>query len=337
MENIQDDKTPLLSVTVLNYNYAHYLPQCLDSILSQTFTDFELILINDCSTDNSLAVIEKYITDPRVRLINHEQNKGFVASLIEGAELSRGKYITVISADDYCVSNQAFATMLHPLEADEAVAFAYSAYGYYADDGVCSSLQRPHGQSYVREGAKEFRDLVLNNYILHSGTIIRRAMYSAAGGYNPSLRFAVDTAIWLHLCALGKVAYCNDKLYAYRTHATNMSASHCGFRSGLREIMRSTKAAFAVMHQGSPISRERSYRRAMQHNLIAVATNTIFAGRLRCGWYAYWCSFCVQPFLTMSQVKTIAILLAYSLLGPNRFRAVRSMILKPKQCPAAQE
>ena len=92
---------PPLSVTVLNYNYAHYLAQCLDSILGQTWTDFELILINDCSTDHSMEVIERYVADPRVRVVNHERNRGFVASLIEGAQLSRGKYLMVISADDY--------------------------------------------------------------------------------------------------------------------------------------------------------------------------------------------------------------------------------------------
>src|SRR5512146_3551728 len=102
-----DQPAPILSVTVLNYNYAHYLPQCLDSILRQTWNDFELILINDRSTDNSLEVIQPYLADPRIRLVDHQQNKGYISSLIEGSELSRGRYITVISADDYCVSNRA--------------------------------------------------------------------------------------------------------------------------------------------------------------------------------------------------------------------------------------
>lgn len=325
-----NDRTPLLSVTVLNYNYAHYLPQCLDSILSQTFTDFELILINDCSTDNSREVIQPYLADPRVRLVDHKENKGFVSSLIEGSDLSRGKYITVISADDYCVSDQAFTLLLRPLESDGTVAFAYAAYGFYTDDGICRHLQRPHGHSYVREGAAEFRELVLNNYILHSGTIIRASMYRSAGGYDPSLRYAVDTAIWLQLCAIGKVAYLNNELYAYRAHATNMSTSHQGFRAGLAESMRTTRAAFAVMHKGPPDSLDRTYRRVMQRNFSAIATSTIFSGRIRCGWYAYWYSFRAQPLLTITQVKTTAILVICSLLGPDRFRTIRSMVLNGK-------
>src|SRR5690242_18034091 len=74
MDNGSAQHTPTLSVTVLNYNYAHYLPQCLDSILSQTWTDFELTLINDCSTDNSLEIIKPYLADPRIKFVNHEVN-----------------------------------------------------------------------------------------------------------------------------------------------------------------------------------------------------------------------------------------------------------------------
>src|ERR1700738_1309279 len=79
---------PRLSVTVLNYNYGHFLDQCLSSILSQSFTDFEVIVIDDHSGDESLQVIKPYLEDPRVRLISHTENAGFVCSLIEGVEAS---------------------------------------------------------------------------------------------------------------------------------------------------------------------------------------------------------------------------------------------------------
>src|SRR4051812_34884538 len=77
---------PTLSVTVLNYNYGTYLPGCLDSILGQTFRDFELIVIDDTSSDNSLEVIKPYLADPRVRLVAHKKNVGYGGSLIEGTE-----------------------------------------------------------------------------------------------------------------------------------------------------------------------------------------------------------------------------------------------------------
>src|SRR5215213_1469759 len=108
---------PTLSVTVLNYNYGAYLPACLDSILGQTFRDFELIIIDDCSTDNSLAVIEPYLADPRVRLVAHQANVGYCGSLIEGTEVqSAGELVTVISADDLVRRPDAFERQVRLLQ-----------------------------------------------------------------------------------------------------------------------------------------------------------------------------------------------------------------------------
>lgn len=316
-----DQPTPTLSVTVLNYNFAHYLPQCLDSILRQTWTDFELILVNDCSTDNSLDVIEKYLADPRVRLVDHAQNQGYIASLLEGARESRGKYIAVISADDYCVSDRAFESLLQPMEADDEVVLAYSAHGHYSQDSVRGYLRRPYPTSYVRPGVEEFRDLVMENYILHSGTIIRTTAYNAVGGYDASVRYAPDTIMWLMLCGQGKVAYCADELYAYRVHEGNMSVSKRGIRDGLRESKIGLQQAFA-MFQGTPGIDNQLYVRALKRNLSAVATDNIFRNDWRSGWYAYWCALRMHPFLTTFQTRT-PILLARTLLGPRGFKSLR--------------
>jgi glycosyltransferase involved in cell wall biosynthesis len=136
-------QSPLLSVTVLNYNYGHYLPICLDSILKQTFTNFELILINDKSTDNSLDIIRPYLADSRVRLVDHTENKGFMRSLIEGADLSRAPYITVISADDWILDPTAFEKQIEMIEGDPEIAFAFTDYGCYTSNETCTYLMHP--------------------------------------------------------------------------------------------------------------------------------------------------------------------------------------------------
>jgi glycosyltransferase involved in cell wall biosynthesis len=315
---------PLLSVTVLNYNYAHFLTQCLDSILSQTRADFELILINDCSTDNSLEVIQPYLADPRVRLIDHKQNKGYIASLIEGSKLSRGEYITVISADDFCISNRAFANLLAPMLDDDEVVLAYAAHGHYDSDSVRRYLRRPYPKSYARTGTEEFRELALENYILHSGTIIRRTAYEAVGGYDPTVRYAPDSNMWLLLCGQGKVAYCADELYAYRVHNESMSISTKGIRIGMQEGLAGTERAFAVM-RGRPGIDRALFVKAMKRSLVAVATDDIFAGRLKGGWYAYWCALRVHPIWTVFQRPTV-VLVARTLLGPNGFQSLRSVL-----------
>jgi glycosyltransferase involved in cell wall biosynthesis len=320
-----DSSSPTLSVTVLNYNYGRYLPQCLDSILRQTFVDFELILVNDCSTDNSLEVIEPYLANPRVRLVNHTKNQGYIASLLEGSRLSQGKYITVISADDYCVSDRAFENLLRPMEADDSVAFAYSTYGYYFDDGTRKWLGRLHPTSFVRSGVEEYRDLLLSgNHIMHSGVIIRATAYEAVGGYDPLLTYACDTKMWLMLCGHGKVAFCTDELYAYRWHGSNMSGSKRGLRDGLRETLDALKTSFAVMGESPEITKD-LYVRAIKRNLTGFAEGGVFAGDLRGGWYVFWCAARIHPILTIFQIKTLT-MIARSLLGARGYGSIRSVL-----------
>jgi glycosyltransferase involved in cell wall biosynthesis len=329
MANTEDRTTPLLSVTVLNYNYAHYLPQCLDSILRQTFTDFEVILINDCSTDNSLEVIEKYLADDRIRLVNHTRNKGFVPSLVEGAQLSRGAYITVISADDYCVSDRAFETLLRPLEADGAVVFAYSAYGQYDDHGVRLHLFQACDRSYVRSGVEEFRELALECFIMHSGTIVRTSAYQAVGGYNPSVHYEPGAQLWYILCSQGRVAYCADELFAYRIHPNSMCRSRPALQESLREVIDGLDKAFVVLRDSLDDAKQ-LHRRAVQNNLVAYATNYVFGGHLRAGWYSYWCAFRMHPFLTLWQRRTL-ILLARTLLGQRPIDVLRAKLARHRQ------
>jgi glycosyltransferase involved in cell wall biosynthesis len=333
MEGDMMAPTPLLSVTVLNYNYAQYLPVCLDSILGQTFRDFELIIINDCSKDNSLEVLQPYRSDPRVRLVDHQVNKGFVASLIEGTDLSRGKYVTVISADDYCISSLAFARLIEMMESEDTPAFAYSAYGQYGDDGVCRYVRRTHPSSYIRSGLDEFHDLALDPYILHSGAIIRRSAYQAVDGYDPRARYAVDVKMWLLLCSQGTVAYCADELYAYRMHESNMSHSRAAMEASLSETLDGIDASFALL--GGRLNKAESLRRrAIQAALVAIPTDDIFAGRLRRGWYGYSYSLRKHPFLTVFQAKT-AILLVRTALGERGFNIMRSYAKRQSRGHAA--
>ena len=89
-------------VIVPNYNHARFLRQRLDSILAQTFQDFELILLDDCSTDESRTILEEYARDPRVRLDFNEVNSGSpFKQWNKGVRFARGKYVWIAESDDY--------------------------------------------------------------------------------------------------------------------------------------------------------------------------------------------------------------------------------------------
>jgi glycosyltransferase involved in cell wall biosynthesis len=310
--------TPLLSVTVLNYNYGHYLDQCLTSILSQTLSDFELILINDCSTDDSLTVIEPYLADPRVRLVNHDVNCGYVASLREGCALSQGRYLTVVSADDYALDPNAFTRLCEVLEADPAIGFCYSAWQERDDDGHVRHERLGAEQTYVHEGTTEVRRLLQSSPILHSGTIIRRTAYDAVSGYDAACRYSVDTNMWLALCAVGKVAYVSDFLFAYRAHQSNMSQSGGSLWKATEEMLHGIDVALARFSETDLPDRASLRRQAQQRALVAVPTLDIFAGRIARGWIGFLQAARHYPWLTLGQVRTLSLILR-TLLGPRLY------------------
>lgn len=310
--------TPLLSVTVLNYNYAHFLPNCLDSILGQSFSDFELILINDTSTDNSLDVIKPYLSDPRVRLIDHQKNKGFVASLIEGAEASRGLYISVISADDWVVDPTAFEQQINVLEKNPKAVMAFSAYGLYADNTTLTHLSRAASSNYVRPGLSVFQDFILQGYPQHSGTMVRKSAYEQIGGYDPTLRWSVDAQLWLGLCHFGEIAYIDKMLYAYRRHPSSMSKDTASLRSAILELFRLFDWAFAFMSEADRQQRGWLYKKARQRALISFAADAVFSGNRQLAWRFYKVGLQINPWETLFQKGSVAIAIR-ALIGESGY------------------
>lgn len=318
-------KEPRLSIAVLNYNYGHFLGLCLDSLLAQSMTDFEIIIIDDASTDNSLEIVQPYLADSRVRLISHSVNRGFAASLIEGSEAARAPFLTVVSADDLAIDTDAFALILEPLS-DNEVSFAYSVWTGVDDHGRTVYRRRPADHSYVATGEQELERLVRSTAILHSGTVIRRSAYDTVGGYDPTCQYALDNNMWLALCTVGKVAFVNRSLFAYRGHGANMSTSDGALEKTTVEMLRGIDSAFdrLTSMEISPAQAHSLRSVARRRALVSIATVDIMSGRYRRGWRGWQRSFRLAPFETSVQPRTLT-LLARTLLGRRVFRAIRGV------------
>ena len=119
---------PTVSIIIPNYNHAPYLKQRIDSVLEQTYQDFEVILLDDCSTDNSRAVIEQYRNHPKVnQIIYNENNSGGVfKQWIKGMELAKGKYVWIAESDDYAAPNF-LQTTVAVLDADAYCGMVFTA------------------------------------------------------------------------------------------------------------------------------------------------------------------------------------------------------------------
>lgn len=232
--------TPAVSITVLNYNYGHYLGECLRSILAQSFGDFEVIVIDDCSSDDSLAVVEPFLADARVRLVAHAENAGFARSLIEGTEVhSRGEFLAVVSADDLLTRDDALETLVAMLRAHPAAAFAFAAVERIGAGGA-REVHRSFAEDVVLDAGEGLRRLLLDRQVWpeHSGTVIRRSAYDACGGYRRDIAMPLDLGLWLALAMEGGFAYCARPLQGYRVHAGQMSISLPRMRRNAREVAR---------------------------------------------------------------------------------------------------
>jgi glycosyltransferase involved in cell wall biosynthesis len=234
--------TPTLSVTVLSYNYGRYLGACLDAILGQTYRDFEVIVIDDTSTDGTPIVVAPYTRDPRVRSIRHEKNVGFRGSLIEGTEtLSRGSFLTVISADDEVRRPDAFEIQMAALQSRPDTSMCFSAVDRFdSDTGDLVETKHSFDGDRTLEPMDALRRFLTEDiWAMHSGTIVRASAYRAAGGYARDIQYSLDTALWPMVCQEGPVAYTDQVLYGYRVHPNQMSRS--------RQAVRETPVDFAKL------------------------------------------------------------------------------------------
>lgn len=317
---------PKLSVTVLNYNYGRYLARTLDSILSQTMTDFELILIDDCSSDRSAEIARRYTADPRVRFIQHEQNLGFVPSLIEGTEmLSRGEYATVISADDLVVSPRAFEKQVAALDRQPSVAFCFSAFQrMIAETGEIAGTHQSFDKDRLLPGGDFLRRYITNEstQVLHSGCMFRMSSYREAGGYRRDFKYAVDFALWQMLAIVGEVAYISEPIYAYGIHAGQMSTSTAGVERSTADVLASIEASCARASERG-IAGPGLLKEALEYCLYAVAVDDVFDGRPRLAILRCMTAFRQRPIAAL-HARRLRIIAVRLLLGDHLYWRLRN-------------
>lgn len=195
--------SPLVSIVLPCYNGADFLEQSIDSVIAQTFTDWELIIVNDCSNDNSLDIMLQYAAkDPRIRVINNEVNKKLPASLNVGFAEAKGSYLTWTSHD-----NRMGETMLeefvHYLDEHPEIGLVTANYAAFNKSGkilYTVSMDDPHLR------------LPLHNTICYA-FMYRREVLDAIGGYNEDLFLIEDYDYWIRIWQKFKIGKIDKVLY----------------------------------------------------------------------------------------------------------------------------
>lgn len=217
---------PLVSVVVISYNQAHFINQMLDSLKSQTYSNWQLIVADDASQDNSVEVFKNWLHENKVsaKEIFHTKNTGLATVLNEAIKLCNGEYVKFIAADDY----------LHPecLEKSvECLEEKGKEYGMVHTDTFCvdeNSNFLPDFADFNVSGIvppSEFRKLLLiNNRISAPTALMRTEVVKETGEYHS--KFLVeDYQRWLMISEKHLIAYIPQKLTYYRWHPNNISKS----------------------------------------------------------------------------------------------------------------
>jgi glycosyltransferase involved in cell wall biosynthesis len=218
---------PPVSVIVTSYNHAEYLDQRIASLLEQTHSEIEIIVIDDYSTDKSREVLEKYRSNGKVNLVLLEENGGYAAACNKGVALSKGDYVMFAECDDYNDPRH-IATLENILEENEGVGVVFSR------SNIVDATGKILGNDYeVRE--RLFRDKCLHDTLIPkelmrkyflfscvipnmSAALIRKSCINKIGGLSSGYLVCADWDFWCRLAEQTDFYYVADSLNYFRTH-----------------------------------------------------------------------------------------------------------------------
>lgn len=204
--------SPKISIILPVYNREKLLPKAIESCLNQTFKDFELIIIDDCSKDESFKIAAKYAEqDTRIKVIRNETNKKLPASLNIAFKKARGQYYTWTSDDNFFHEN-ALEKMSAVLNKASDIGLVYTDYTLINEQGEIGARLYQEPPEFL-----PIRDCVGACFLY------RADLAKQIGGYNENMHLVDDYEYWLRLGLITKFAHLPESLYFYRVHAQSLT------------------------------------------------------------------------------------------------------------------
>ncbi len=210
---------PSVSVLMPVYNGAEYVAKAIDSVLAQTLTDFELVVVDDGSTDDTARVLASYAQDQRVRVVHHETNGGLVASLNDGLQACRAELVARLDADDMSMPTR-LQRQKEVFDTNPAVVLCATAYVRFLPSGQVLREGRPpltHGGLAMA--------MFTGNRLCHSSVMFRRSAVVALGGYDPAWFPVEDYDLWIRLMETGWYVGISSTEVRYLENPEGISAS----------------------------------------------------------------------------------------------------------------
>ncbi|HEX5083288.1 MAG TPA: glycosyltransferase [Blastocatellia bacterium] len=215
---------PKVSFVVPCYKLAHFLGDCVNSILTQTYGDFEIIIMDDCSPDNTPQVAAGF-KDPRVIYVRNEPNLGNIRNFNKGIEMARGRYIWLLSADDCLRSRNVLQRYVELLDNNPGVGFVFCPVMSLQDGkeaGVDDWTAWPGDQDQIISGREIVRRSAYYCAVPAASGLVRRECYARKGLFRTDLPRASDYYLWAMFGSIYDAGYFAEPMVYYRQHSTNM-------------------------------------------------------------------------------------------------------------------
>jgi len=212
---------PKVTVAIPTYNRASLLKECLETVLRQTFHDFEVIISDNCSVDETTAVVRSF-SDPRIRYYRNETNLGAFANMNRCLELARGEYITIMHDDDL-YAPQFIEQEVRLLDTHPNVGMVHCAAFETDQDGVPLRLGQVYSDTRIMKGKEVFVQFLHGHYVYCPSVMARASLYRTVGGFDPRHNSG-DFHMWLRMALHADVAYLAQPLVAVRVHEGRWSS-----------------------------------------------------------------------------------------------------------------
>ncbi|HEY4309116.1 MAG TPA: glycosyltransferase [Pirellulales bacterium] len=207
-----------VSVVIATYNYGAYIGEAIQSVLEQSYTGFELHIIDDGSTDDTQQIVSEFLSDARVRY-HRTTNRGQSAAKNLGIALSTAPFVAFLDGDDLWLPDKLERQIPLFLNKPE-IGVVYSARQVMDPVGRAMSVpQRPLYRGNV------LNEIFRRNCVCFSSAVVRREVFERAGGFNEALPMAIDYELWLRIAKHYQFDFVNDPLVLYRTGHANISSA----------------------------------------------------------------------------------------------------------------
>ena len=271
-----------VDVVVPCYNYARFLKRCVESALNQPRVDVRVLIIDDCSSDDTPAVGAELARDPRVEFRRHAQNMRHIATYNEGLiGWAKAQYSLLLSADDW-LAPEALTRAVDLLEAHPEATFVCGYAMIVEDQPPAESIPKLDGKWCILSGEQYTEECVRSaNPVSTPTAVVRTAIQQSVGGYRPELPHSGDMEMWMKFAARGPIGVIRDVQAFYRWHGANMGrAQYNSLLGDLREQEAACEQPLALWPEPRRGEWTRQLRRRLGQEAFWAANRAFAAGDL---------------------------------------------------------